>query len=90
MTVSLILAALVAVMLVAWRLQPRPTYTPDPDDPLDDGLTAPIDREELERAEREVRQWGVAARPEEERPEDDWGPGTGGGRPSRPSPPTDH
>lgn len=81
MVLGLILAALVVVMVVAWRVQPKHTYTPDPDDPLDDGSIAPIDHEELERAEREVRGLGVMADPEEERPEDDWGPGTGGGRP---------
>ncbi|HVX87726.1 MAG TPA: hypothetical protein VG712_03980 [Gemmatimonadales bacterium] len=90
MTVGLIVAALLVVMVIAWRVSPKPTYTPDPDDPLDDGSTAPIDREELERAEREVRQWGAAARPDEERPEDDWGPGTGGRRPAPPPPPNDY
>jgi hypothetical protein len=34
-----------------------------------------IDREILEEAEREVRDLDAAARPEEERPGDDWGPG---------------
>ena len=82
MTVTLIIAAVLIVMVIAWRVQPKQTYTPDPDDPLDDGTLAPIDREELERAEREVRQWGVSARPDVERPEDDWGPGTGGRRPA--------
>ena len=76
MIVSLVIAALVAVMVIAWRVQPRQTYTPDPDDPLDDGSAPPIDREELERAEREVRGWSVTTRPDDERPEDDWGPGT--------------
>lgn len=82
MTLTLIVAAILVVMVIAWRIQPKQTYTPDPDDPLDDGSVAPIDRAELERAEREVRQWGATARPDEERPEDDWGPGSGGGRPA--------
>lgn len=76
MIVALAVAALGVIVLVAWRVQPRKTYTPDPDDPLDDGATAPIDREELERAEREVRGISATASPEDERPEDDWGPGT--------------
>jgi hypothetical protein len=80
-TVSLIVAALLVVMVIAWRVSPKPTYTPDPDDPLDDGSTAPIDRDELERAEREVRGWSATMKPDDEHPEDDWGPGTGGGRP---------
>lgn len=68
------IAAIFSIMILAWRIQPKHSYTPDPDDPLDDGSIAPIDREELERAEREVM--GMR-HPEEERPEDDWGPGTG-------------
>lgn len=82
MTVTLVVAAILIVMVIAWRIQPKPTYTPDPDDPLDDGSVAPIDREELERAEREVRGWSATMKPDDERPEDDWGPGTGGGRPA--------
>ncbi len=35
-----------------------------------------IDREELEAAEREVRDLDASARPEDERSGDDWGPGT--------------
>ena len=76
MTLTLVVAALAIVMLIAWRIQPKRTYTPDPDDPLDDGSTAPIDYEELEKAEREVRGLSATADPEDERPEDDWGPGT--------------
>lgn len=76
MALTLIVAAVVLLMVVAWRVQPKRTYTPDPDDPLDDGSSAPIDHEELERAEREVRGLSATADPEEERPEDDWGPGT--------------
>ena len=76
MIVVLTVAALGVIVLVAWRIQPRQTYTPDPDDPLDDGNAEPIDREALERAEREVRGHGATVAPEDERPEDDWGPGT--------------
>ena len=42
-----------------------------------------IDREELEQAEREVRELEAGHLPDEERLGDDWGPGTG-----RPRPPT--
>lgn len=76
MILALLIGVVGAIVIVAWRIQPRRAYTPDPDDPLDDGSTAPIDREELERAEREVRGLGATAAPEDERPEDDWGPGT--------------
>jgi hypothetical protein len=41
-----------------------------------------IDREELEAAEREVRDFDHRGSPEEDRPGDDWGPGT-----ARPRPP---
>ncbi len=34
-----------------------------------------IDRDVLEEAEREVRDMEASARPDEERPGDDWGPG---------------
>ena len=40
-----------------------------------------IDREELEAAEREVRELERGALPDDERPGDDWGPGTGRPRP---------
>lgn len=76
MTVPLLVAALLTLMVIAWRVQPKQTYTPDPDDPLDDGRSAPIDRAALERAEREVQGWGVSATPDYEDPKDDWGPGT--------------
>lgn len=73
---ALVVAIVLVVMVAAWRFQPKRTYTPDPDDPLDDGSSAPIDYEELEKAEREVRELSATADPEDERPEDDWGPGT--------------
>ena len=76
MILALIVAGVLAVMVIAWKVQPKRTYTPDPDDPLDDGSSAPIDYEELEKAEREVRELSATADPEDERPEDDWGPGT--------------
>ncbi len=78
MIVVLTVAVLGVIILVAWRIQPKRTYAPDPDDPLDDGSAAPIDREELERAEREVRGISATATPEDERPEDGWGPGAPG------------
>lgn len=76
MIIALLLATLAVLMGIAWKVQPKRTYTPDPDDPLDDGSSAPVDREELARAEREVRGWSATATPEDERPEDDWGPGS--------------
>lgn len=80
MILGVIIAAVLALMVIVWRVRPERRYTPDPDDPLDDGSSAPIDREELEHAEREVRELSATADPEDEGPEDDWGPGAGGGR----------
>jgi hypothetical protein len=73
-TVLVALAALIA--LVLWlrrdRSYPGPRLTDD------DG----IDREELEAAEREVRDLDPSAKPEDGFLGDDWGPGA-----SRPRPP---
>jgi hypothetical protein len=73
-TLLVALAAVIALLL--WlrrdRSYPGPRLTDD------DG----IDREELEAAEREVRDIDPAARAEEGFPGDDWGPGA-----SRPRPP---
>lgn len=74
---AILLAAVLLVGLVLWLLRDR--RYPGPRLHGDDG----IDREELEAAEREVRDLEAGALPDEERPGDDWGPGTG-----RPRPPT--
>jgi hypothetical protein len=66
-TVLVSLALLVA--LVLWLRRDR--RHPGPRLHGSDG----IDREVLEEAEREVRELDPSARPEEERPGDDWGPG---------------
>ena len=74
---AIFLAAVLVVGLILWLVRERPY--PGPRLHGEDG----IDREELEAAEREVRELETGALPEEERPGDDWGPGTG-----RPRPPT--
>ena len=72
-----LLVALVAIAaLVVWLRRERRYRGPRLAD--DDG----IDREELEAAEREVRELDSSARPEEGFLGDDWGPGA-----SRPRPP---
>ena len=73
-TLLVALAAIVA--LVIWLRRDR-SY-PGPRLIDDDG----IDREELEAAEREVRELDPTARPEDGFLGDDWGPGA-----SRPRPP---
>ncbi len=76
--VSAVLVAVVLVVaLVLWLLRDR--RHPGPRLHGEDG----IDLEELEAAEREVRELEAGATPDEDRPGDDWGPGTG-----RPRPPT--
>lgn len=71
----LLIAGVLLVALVVW-VRRRRAY---PGPRLHGGQD--IDREELEQAEREVRELGPAP-PEEERPGDDWGPGA-----ARPRPP---
>ena len=71
------IAAVLMVGLVFWLVRGR--RYPGPRVHGDDG----IDQEELEAAEREVRELEAGALPDDERPGDDWGPGT-----RRPRPPT--
>jgi hypothetical protein len=72
---AIFLAAVLLVGLVLWLARER--RYPGPRLHGEDG----IDREELEAAEREVRESEAGASPDEERPGDDWGPGTGQPRP---------
>jgi hypothetical protein len=73
---TLLIAFVAIVALVLWlrrdRSYPGPRRLPE-----DDG----IDHEELEQAEREVRELGSQQRPEEGFQGDDWGPGAGRPRP---------
>ncbi|HUG27313.1 MAG TPA: hypothetical protein VMK53_03370 [Gemmatimonadales bacterium] len=74
MSIGPLMTLLVAAALVIWlvgRLS-SPRRPPRPGD---------VDLEELEEAEREVRDLGTTVRPDEEVPGSDWGPGT-------PRPPT--
>lgn len=66
---SIVLVVLAVGLL--WLLRGDSTSqarTPGPEDDWD--------RAELEQAEREVRDRSSTARPEDEEPGDDWGPGT--------------
>ena len=74
---AIFLALVLVVGVVLWLLRDR--RYPGPRLHGEDG----IDREELEAAEREVRELETGAFPDEDRPGDDWGPGRG-----RPRPPT--
>jgi hypothetical protein len=65
----LLVAGASVVALVVWLLRDR--RYPGPKLVGDDG----IDREELEEAEREVRELETGPRPDEELEGDDWGPG---------------
>ena len=74
--VGIILVACAAVLaLILWLRRDR--RYPGPRLHADDG----IDREELEQAEREVRDLGAHQRPENGFVGDDWGPGAGRPRP---------
>jgi hypothetical protein len=72
---TLLVAAVAIIALLLWlrrdRRYPGPRLADDE-----------IDREELEAAEREVRDLDARARPQDGFPGDDWGPGA-----SRPRPP---
>jgi hypothetical protein len=74
---AIFLALVLVVGLLLWlvrdRRYPGPRLHGEPG----------IDREELEAAEREVQELETGALQDEDRPGDDWGPGTG-----RPRPPT--
>ncbi len=70
MGVLVALAVLVAVLV--WLLVPGLGGQGSPEDPVE-----PVDADELEAAEREVRDLGVQQRPEDGFEGDDWGPGAG-------------
>jgi hypothetical protein len=72
---GLLVAGILLVAVILWLRRAR--RHPGPRLYGSDG----IDREELEQAEREVRDL-PPGRPEEKRPGDDWGPGA-----ARPRPP---
>ncbi len=72
----LLVAAVLLLALTVWLLRRR--HYPGPRLHGHDG----IDREELEEAERDVRELDNRQSPGEELPDDDWGPGA-----ARPRPP---
>jgi hypothetical protein len=71
----LLVAAMVLAAVVGWLIR-RPRH-PGPRLVGDDG----IDRDELEAAEREVRELETGQRPEDGFEGDDWGPGAAQPRP---------
>lgn len=73
---TLLIAVVAIVALILWLRRDR-TYPGPRLHREDDG----IDREELEAAEREVRELGSQHRLEEDFLGDDWGPGAGRPRP---------
>ncbi len=72
---TVLVAAVLLAALLVWLRRDR--RHPGPRLHGSDG----IDRYVLEEAEREAREMEASARPEEERPGDDWGPGVA--RPGR-------
>lgn len=73
---TIIVASAAMVALIIWLRRDR-TYPGPRLHSEDEG----IDREELEQAEREVRDLGTHQRPEDDFLGDDWGPGAGRPRP---------
>jgi hypothetical protein len=72
---TLLIALAAIITFILWLRRDR-SY-PGPRLHGDEG----IDRQELEEAEREVRDLGTHQRPGEGFPGDDWGPGAGRPRP---------
>jgi hypothetical protein len=77
-TFGTLLIALAAVIALVLWLRRDKTY---PGPRLQSGDGDDIDREELERAEREVRELETHQQPEDGFAGDDWGPGAGRPRP---------
>ncbi|HXG45932.1 MAG TPA: hypothetical protein VNJ71_14365 [Gemmatimonadales bacterium] len=71
----MVLALVVLVALVLWFVLPRRRMEREPWEAEDPG--AAIDREELEAAERDLRDLDPGQDPEEGWEGDDWGPGAG-------------
>lgn len=75
MTGALLAAGVLLAALLAWLLRPR--RQPEAE-PWESDAVEPPDRDELDRAERAVRDRTRVRDPDDELPEDDWGPGAGG------------
>lgn len=76
MTGLLLAAGVLLAALASWILRPRRRPAVEP---WETEAVEPPDRAELERAERWARDRERSGDPEEEAPEDDWGPGATGG-----------
>jgi hypothetical protein len=71
-----ILGLLALVALVVWIARGRRRRVDRARARADEPLGADVDHDELEAAERDVRDLGSAADPDDDAPGDDWGPGT--------------
>ena len=65
-------AAILVVAVGVWWRRPRRRPAVEP---WEEDRVVPVDREELEAAEREARRGSAGRDPDEELPGDDWGPG---------------
>ncbi len=68
-----ILLVVFIVAFLVWLVAPGTRQPATPDDPVE-----PVDQDELDAAEREVRDLDINQRPEDGFEGDDWGPGAGG------------
>jgi hypothetical protein len=71
--VSVIFGLLLIGAFLVWLLAPGARRT----NSTHDDAVEPVDRDELDAAEREVRDLSVDQRPEDGFEGDDWGPGAG-------------
>jgi hypothetical protein len=74
----LFVTVVLVIAVIAWLVRGRPRYP----GPRLVGKRDDIDMEELEEAERELRELSADHRPDDDITGDDWGPGT-----ARPKPP---
>jgi hypothetical protein len=68
---STLLTVCLLIGIAVWLFNPKTKPAPEPGEERE-----PVDRDELEAAEREVRDLDLHQRPDDGFQGDDWGPGT--------------
>jgi hypothetical protein len=72
---GMVLAVALVVLVAIWWARPMRPPAPEPGEERE-----PVDVDELEAAEREVRDLDLHQQPEDGYSGDDWGPGTARGK----------